>query len=72
MLTVADQGEAIPPQALEHIFERFYRADPARSRTGSFGLGLSIARAIVKRHRGRIWAESREGVNTFRLELPCL
>ena len=72
VLTVADQGEAIPPQALEHIFERFYRADPARSRTGSFGLGLSIARAIVKRHRGRIWAESREGVNTFRLELPCL
>ena len=72
ILAVADQGEAIPPQALAHIFERFYRADPARSRTGSFGLGLSIAEAIVKRHRGRISAESREGINTFRVELPCL
>lgn len=72
VLTVADQGEAIAPQVLAHIFERFYRADPARSRDGSFGLGLSIAEAIVKRHRGRIWAESREGINTFRVELPCL
>ena len=72
LLTVADEGEAIAPQTLNHLFERFYRADPARSRDGSFGLGLSIAEAIVKRHRGRIWAESREGVNTFRVELPCL
>ena len=72
VLTVADEGAPIPAQALEHIFERFYRADPARSRTGSFGLGLAIAEAIVTRHRGKISAESREGINTFRVELSCL
>ena len=72
VLTVADQGAPIPPEDLPHLFERFYRADPARSRTGSFGLGLSIAEAIVRRHRGRVWVESREGVNAFRVELPCL
>ncbi len=71
LLTVADQGEPIPPEALERLFERFYRADPARSRTGSFGLGLSIARSIVTRHGGKVWAESRAGVNSFFVELPC-
>ncbi len=69
LLTVADQGEPIPQEALGHLFERFYRADPARSRTGSFGLGLSIAQTIVAQHRGRIWAESQGGVNRFLVEL---
>ena len=72
LLTVANEGEPIPPDTLERLFERFYRADPARSRTGSFGLGLSIARSIVARHRGKIWAESREGINSFFVELPCV
>lgn len=71
LLTVANQGPAIPPGQTEQIFKRFYRADPARSRTGSFGLGLSIAQSIVTRHRGRIWAESKNGVNYFYVELPC-
>ena len=71
LLTVADQGEAIPPEDLQNIFKRFYRGDKARSRDGSFGLGLAIAETIVTRHRGRIWAESRDGVNSFRVELPC-
>lgn len=71
VLTVADEGEPIPPERLELLFKRFYRADPARSRTGSFGLGLPIARSIVARHRGKIWAESREGINCFFVELPC-
>ena len=70
LLTVANQGEPIGPEELERLFERFYRADRARSRTGSFGLGLSIARSIVTSHRGRIWAESREGINRFLVELP--
>lgn len=69
LLTVADEGEAIPRQNLNDVFKRFYRADEARSRTGSFGLGLSIAEAIVKRHKGKIWADSKNGVNTFFVEL---
>lgn len=65
LLTVADEGQTIPPQDLNNLFKRFYRADQARSRTGSFGLGLSIAESIVKRHRGKIWAESKNEINTF-------
>ena len=72
VLTVADEGETITPEDLKNIFKRFYRADAARSRTGSFGLGLSIAESIVTRHHGRIWAESRDGVNRFFVELPCV
>ena len=70
LLTVADQGEAIPPEDLKNIFKRFYRGDKARSRDGSFGLGLSIAKAMVVRHQGKIWAESSQGVNRFLVELP--
>lgn len=72
LLTVANQGDPISPEALENLFKRFYRADPARSRTGSFGLGLSIAERIVALHKGKIWAESRDGVNSFLVELPLL
>ena len=70
LLTVSDTGQPIPPEVLPHLFERFYRADAARSRDGSFGLGLSIAHAVVTRHRGRIRAESRDGWNCFCVELP--
>lgn len=69
-LSVANTGEAIAPEDLKNIFKRFYRADKARSRDGSFGLGLSIAESVVLRHRGKIWAESKNGVNTFYAELP--
>ena len=51
-LTVANQGEPIPPEARRQIFQRFYRADPARSRNGSFGLGLSIARSLTELQGG--------------------
>ncbi len=71
VLTVADEGAPIPPEELENIFKRFYRADPARSRTGSFGLGLSIAESIAAQHKGKIWAESKNGINSFFVELPC-
>ncbi len=70
VLSVSDEGDPIPPEERRQIFQRFYRADPARSRDGSFGLGLSIAEGIVKQHRGRIWAESRDGRNIFSVELP--
>lgn len=71
LLTVANEGECIPPEEIGNIFKRFYRVDKARSRDGSFGLGLSIAESITARHRGRIWAESCGGVNSFCVELRC-
>lgn len=71
-LTVSNPGEPIPPEDLPHIFKRFYRVDKARSRTGSFGLGLSIAEQIVQEHHGHIWAESKSGMNSFFVELPTI
>lgn len=70
-LTVANQGEPIPPEARRQIFQRFYRADPARSRNGSFGLGLSIAEGIVAQHHGTIDVTCAGGFNRFRAELPA-
>lgn len=72
LLTVANEGGAMSARELKQIFKRFYRADAARGRTGSYGLGLSIAESIVKAHKGRIWAESRDGVNTFFVRLPVI
>ena len=72
LLTVESQGQTLSPQELKDIFKRFYRADPARQNDGSFGLGLSIAQGIVNQHGGRIWAESRDGVNSFYIELPTV
>lgn len=70
LLTVANEGAPISAKELKDVFKRFYRADAARERTGSYGLGLSIAESIVKAHKGKIWAESRDGVNTFGVQLP--
>ena len=59
VLQVSDTGVGIPQDALEHIFERFYRVDKARSRaTGGSGLGLAIVRTIVQRNRGEISVSS--------------
>ena len=56
-------------EELKKIFQRFYRMDKARSRDGSFGLGLSIAESIVAQHKGKLWAESKNGQNTFTVDL---
>ena len=65
-LAVADDGSGIPADALPHVFERFYRADKARSRySGGSGLGLSIVKAICTAHRGEIDIASTEGVGTM-------
>ena len=68
-LKVSNPGAEIPAEDLKKIFQRFYRMDKARSRDGSFGLGLSIAESIVAQHKGKIWAESKDGFNTFFVEL---
>ena len=70
LLSVASPGEPISGEDLKNIFKRFYRADKARTRNGSYGLGLSIAESIVQAHRGKIWAESANGYNTFLIQLP--
>lgn len=70
LLSVASSGDPISKEDLKNIFKRFYRADKARSRNGSYGLGLSIAEAIVHAHKGKIWAQSEAGVNTFFVQLP--
>ena len=70
LLTVANTGEPISPEDLTNIFKRFYRVDKARSLNGSYGLGLSIAQSIVEAHKGKIWAESDQGYNTFFVQLP--
>ena len=72
LLSVSNPGAPIPPEELKKIFQRFYRMDTARSMNQSYGLGLSIAERIVKKHKGRIWAESRDGANTFYVELPII
>ena len=59
---IQDDGPGIPPEALERVFERFYRVDKARSREqGGTGLGLAIVKHLVQSHGGRVWATSRPG-----------
>ncbi|MDD3230348.1 MAG: ATP-binding protein, partial [Oscillospiraceae bacterium] len=64
-LSVADTGIGMEKKDLEQMFERFYRADPSRSKnTGGMGIGLAITKAIVEAHGGQISAYSALGVGT--------
>jgi signal transduction histidine kinase len=73
VIEVADDGLGIPPQALSRIFDRFGRADPARSRTdGGVGLGLAIVDAIAKAHDGRCDVRSSTAGTVFAIHLPRL
>jgi two-component system phosphate regulon sensor histidine kinase PhoR len=69
---VRDDGPGIPAEALDRVFERFYRVDKARSRDqGGTGLGLSIVKHIVQSHGGEVWAQSELGHGTtFYFTLP--
>lgn len=71
-LVVTDTGAGIPTEHVPHVFDRFYKADASRAgaEAGS-GLGLSIVRAIVLRHGGRVEVESRPGHTSFTLRLPA-
>jgi signal transduction histidine kinase len=64
-LTIEDDGEGIAPEDLPHVFDRFYRGDPSRSRkTGGTGLGLAICKAIASRSQGTIDITSQSGIGT--------
>lgn len=75
VVTVRDNGEGISPEHLDHIFDRFYRADRARGRSrAGAGLGLAIARALVSAHDGQLTIQSSPGEGTsvtVRLRLPA-
>jgi signal transduction histidine kinase len=74
LFRVRDQGQGIPPDQLERIFERFQQVDSSDSRKkGGTGLGLTICRKIIEQHDGKIWAESVLGQgSTFSFTLPAL
>lgn len=68
-LLVINDGEVINQEDMEHIFDRFYRLDKSRNReSGGYGLGLSIAKAIVKKYKGRIWVKSENETTVFGVE----
>ena len=79
-IVIADTGEGVAPDDLPHVFERFWRADPARARSrsggegqlaGGTGLGLRVAQSLVEAQSGLIWVESTPGEGTaFRFTLP--
>ena len=71
LLTVTNDGDAIPPDKLKHLFDRFYRVDEARTDDGHhYGLGLSIAKAITEKHGGSITVSCRDGKIRFTVSIP--
>jgi len=71
-IRIQDTGPGIGAEDIQHVFDRFYRADKSRQRdSGGLGLGLAIAKSIVENHGGRIWAESPDDSGTtFVIRLP--
>ncbi|MDY2730443.1 MAG: ATP-binding protein [Clostridium sp.] len=70
-ISVQNTGETIPKEDIDKIFERFYRVDKSRERErGGYGLGLSIAKSIVTRYKGKIYVQSENNLTKFSVELP--
>lgn len=70
-LAVQNEGETIPAEHLQRLFDRFYRSDSARQRlTEGAGLGLAITRSIIRAHRGEVVARSVSGITCFQFRLP--
>jgi signal transduction histidine kinase len=71
-VSVSDNGPGLSPEAQQHVFDRFWRADAGRSRDrGGSGLGLAISKGIIIAHGGQIWVESAAGQGAkFTFELP--
>lgn len=73
LLKIMNEGDTIPQERLERIFEQFYRLDVSRSSsTGGAGLGLAIAKEIVELHHGQISAHSESGITCFEVTLPIV
>jgi two-component system, OmpR family, phosphate regulon sensor histidine kinase PhoR len=71
-VSIRDNGIGIPTEDASQIFERFYKVDRARTSKG-MGLGLSIAKAVIEEHGGRIWVDSEMGKgSTFSFTIPTL
>ena len=68
-LKVKNNGETIDEEAIKHIFDRFYKVDDSRSKSG-YGLGLSIAKSIVEQHNGKISCKSNDDETSFKVKLP--
>ena len=72
ILSVSNEGEEISPEKMEHLFDRFYRVDEVRnSEDNHYGLGLSIARAVAERHKGKIEVSCTGGKVVFTVTLPA-
>jgi signal transduction histidine kinase len=66
-LTVQDSGVGVDPQGADRLFETFYT-----TKSSGMGIGLSVSRAIIESHRGRLWAERNDGPGaTFSFSIPC-
>jgi signal transduction histidine kinase len=71
VLSAVNDGDEIPPEKLEHLFDRFYRVDEARNSDGHhYGLGLSIAKAVAEKHGGSIAVSSQDGKVRFTVSIP--
>src|SRR5699024_8480480 len=70
LLSVSNPSEPISEKQLERIFDRFYRLDSSRGLRPGYGLGLPVARELVERWGGEVWAEHRAGATRFLGRLP--